>query len=144
MGGLAVGPFGNVSFSGPAVRAYLRGPLAGSPLAVRLDVEVSQTNADYSVSGFPLTQKSTDVRGLLGAEFGLPVAVGEVFVVGSAGLSRRTDETTQGPIRFTSGGDLRFAHDVGLGFKFGKLFLGEFHFFSSDGAPYRLLAGVRF
>lgn len=140
MAGVATGHYSQDAFNGPVVRAFIRLPLDGAPLAMRMDVEASRMSARKIEPAF---YRITDIRVLLGAEYGLPLTgMLEVSVVGSLGVARQAlhfgflDQEYH-----NSSWDL--AHDVGIGAKILRNFILEFHFFSSDGAPLRWLAGVR-
>jgi hypothetical protein len=144
MGGMASGYyFQTFDYLGPAVRAYARVPMRDAPLAMRADLEFSRVSARNLGPGDE--HSLTDVRAILGAEFGVPVSDAlEVFVVGGLGLSRITDRLRLVDMQFEAQQtDWSLAHDIGLGVKVGRLLILESHFFAGGGAPARLLAGVR-
>lgn len=144
--GIATGPFQAFSLNGPAARVYLRQRVSGSPIAGRLDAEVSRMSTrDRSIS----TYRVVDARLTGGMEYGVPVNRQlEFALVGSVGVARQSTELgldldgTDADRTFT-GSDWSLAHDVGIGAKLGRRLQAAFHFFSSDGAPYRLYVGVR-
>jgi hypothetical protein len=140
MAGVVTGPYTSLSLNGPAARLYARVPMSEAPVALRADLEASRMSARQLEVGY---YRITDVRALMGAEFGVPVnSVVEVSVVGSLGIARQSlaAGVEEFPIERTT---WLLAHDVGIGAKLHRMFVLEFHFFSSDGAPLRLLAGVR-
>lgn len=140
MAGVVTGPYTSLSFNGPAARLYARVPMSEAPFALRADVEASRMSARQLEVGY---YRITDLRALMGAEFGVPVnTVVEISVVGSLGVARQSlaAGVEEYPIERTT---WSLAHDVGIGAKLHRMFVLEFHFFSSDGAPLRLLAGVR-
>lgn len=147
--GLATGPYQTFSLNGPAARVYLRQPVSASPLAGRLDLEVSRMTArDLD----PAFYRVVDSRVTAGMEYGVPLDPQvELAVVGSVGVARQTTELSidlGAPANAPSNvsykqSDWSLAYDVGIGAKLGRRFHAAFHFFSSDGAPYRLYLGVR-
>lgn len=148
MGGVASGSFDSNALMGPALRAYARIPMYDAPLAMRADLEVSRVSARDMSPGDEFT--ITDLRAMLGADFGVPVSRSvEVFVTGGLGLSRNTQRLRLDLGSIVDALDIQdaswsLAHDIGFGVKLGRILLIESHFLASDGAPYRVLAGIRF
>ncbi len=156
MAGIAAGPFISYYLNGPVIRGFARLPVSGAPFALRADVEVSRMTARHLDLGLVNSYSITDARALLGAEYDVPATSAvEVSVVGSAGLSRQAERVgideaflaemaaLGRPMDLSDTIRWSLAHDIGIGAKIGRLLVVEFHFFSIDGAPFRLLAGVR-
>lgn len=144
MAGFVTGHYSLNTFNGPAVRAFARLPIDGAPIAMRMDVEASRMIARKVE---PALYRITDIRALLGAEYGVPLTdILEVSVVGSLGVTRQALDVgfdLDGVAHEYNETQWALAHDVGIGAKIARNFILEFHFFSSDGAPLRWLAGVR-
>lgn len=147
--GVATGPYQAFTLNGPAARVYLRQRVSGSPIAGRLDAEVSRMTAQYGLNGASASYRVVDARLTGGMEYGVPVhRLLEFAIVGSVGVARQSIEVgldldgTDSDGTYTHG-EWRLAHDVGVGAKLGRRLHAAFHFFSSDGAPYRLYVGVR-
>ncbi len=141
MAGVATGAWSAMDLTGPALRAYSRIPLTQSPFAMRADLEITRVSARDMENGY---WRLTDVRALLGAELGLPVTdMLEVSVVGSLGVARQRHSFGFDGTDYDSPSRWRLGHDVGVGAKVSRMLIVELHFFSTDGAPMRLLAGIR-
>lgn len=147
--GVATGPYQAFTLNGPAARVYLRQRVSGSPIAGRLDAEVSRMTAQYGVNDASASYRVVDARLTGGMEYGVPVHRQlEFALVGSIGVARQSIEVgldldaADSDMTYTRG-EWSLAHDVGIGAKLGRRLQAAFHFFSSDGAPYRLYVGVR-
>lgn len=142
MAGVATGAWSITHFTGPALRVYSRTPLTQSPFAMRADVEVSRVSAGNLPNDSHW--RLSDARAVVGAEFGVPVMDHvEISVVGSLGVARQALSVRMYGADVSGPPHWRVAHDVGVGAKISRMLIVELHFFSSDGAPVRLLAGVR-